>query len=77
MAKNQQPKAKIPKSLLFIPAAAVLCCLGLPLLAALGTATVFSFLSANAFGIVIFGILAFTLSVFLIRRNYRNKNDCC
>lgn len=71
------PDDKTPKSLLLIPIAVALCCLVpiLLLLATTGAAT--SFIKGNKVGIVVFGVLAVSLAVYLLSKSLRNKDDCC
>lgn len=71
------PNEETPKSLLFIPLAVALCCFVPVLLLLIATGTAISFIKENKVGIVISGVLALSLAVYLISKNRRKKDDCC
>lgn len=71
------PNGKTPKSLWLLPVAIALCCFGPVLLLLVATGAAASFIEENKIGIVVFGVLAVLLAIYLISKNRRNRDDCC
>lgn len=66
-------KDKIPKNFMLIPFAAILCCIGFPLLALLTAGTALSFVKANLCGIIILGLFTILLGGYLVYKGVNNR----
>lgn len=69
-------KDKLPKSILLIPFAAILCCVGFPLLALLTAGTALSFVKTNLCGVIILGLLSVLLGGYLIYKRFSKQSKC-
>lgn len=70
-------KEKLPKSVILLPIAFILCCFGPLLLAGVTAGVLISFIKDNLLGVVAFGLPVLLVLSYLVIEHYHKKSKEC
>lgn len=71
----QQPKEKLPKTILIAPLALILCCFGPAIFLFFSTGAAVSFLAHNKIGIYVFLVLLIILTFLIFKYGHDKKSQ--